>query len=309
MRRELFRGAVNKVRHELLKKKTCTFASMILSDRKMGKLKKLAQSAEEDRIKSHSSQTNQFINVGKLKKRVKDSRNKWRGSGLHGPPSTSLRGSSFVFLGVFLVFLTVLKIQTEIPTGNFDFDGGWYASTLCIVWALTPAPVGQPRQIFAAHLFNMLVGILIQYIPTGCFSGVCDGSDALPIQDFTEWGEAEPEGRFGMPMIWKQALAVALGVSGQAYLGILHPPATGLSGAFAKNASLSWGTVATVIAVDAVVVTMSMLILNLSSVRQYPLFWLGLSYEEASHATARRVSGVKTMISRARINQRQDEAV
>merc|ERR1711862_443547 len=99
------------------------------------------------------------------------------------------------------------------------------------------------------------------------------------------------EGRFGMPMIWKQALAVAIGVSGQAYLGILHPPATGLSNAFAKNPSLNWGTVASVIIVDAVVVTMSMLLVNLSEKKQYPLFWVGVSYEELSCAVGRRVTG------------------
>ncbi len=74
----------------------------------------------------------------------------------------------------------------------------------------------------------MLVGIALQPIPTEDFL------------DFMGWGKANPDERAGMPLIWKQALAVALGVSGQAYMGILHPPATGLSLTFASHAKWSW---------------------------------------------------------------------
>merc|ERR1712087_100793 len=113
-----------------------------------------------------------------------------------------------------------------------------------------------------------------------------------------------------MPMIWKQALAVAIGVSGQAYLGILHPPATSLSGAFAKNSSLSWGTMESVFIVDAVVVSMSMLILNLSENKQYPLFWMGVSYQELSRAVGRGVTGEKTsMVNRFSAHLRQHSSM
>jgi hypothetical protein len=67
----------------------------------------------------------------------------------------------------------------------------------------------------------MLVGMAINYIPTG------------DLIDFAEWRLVSSE--YGMPLIWKQALAVSIGVSGQAYLGILHPPATGLSFSFATH--------------------------------------------------------------------------
>lgn len=122
--------------------------------------------------------------------------------------------------------LMILKISTSISQDTFfAFDGGWYSSTLCIVFALTPAPVGQPRQIISAHFWNMIVGIIFQNIPTSDFN------------DFMS-DRGVSNGR-GIPLIWKQALSVAVGVSGQAYLGILHPPATGLALAFATK-KWSW---------------------------------------------------------------------
>lgn len=160
--------------------------------------------------------------------------------------------------------ITLLKIKNYIREDSYyDFDAGWYASTLCIVYALTPAPVGQPRQIVAAHLWNMLVGIACRQIPTGGFV------------DFQEWDSDVG----GMPLIWVQALAVALGVSGQAFLGILHPPATGMSMAFAAKPQWTWGTMLSVMIADATLVTISMMYLNLSERKQWPLYWLGLGWE------------------------------
>ncbi len=142
---------------------------------------------------------------------------------------------------------------------------GVYAGTLCLIFALTPAPVGQPRQIFAAQLWNMLVGLVLRQIPTG--------PQAIPTtQDFMNWNSDS----FGMPLIWKQALAVAFGVAGQAKLGILHPPATGLSYIFVDK--YSWATIATAYLLDVIVVALSILILNLSEAKQYPLFWFGFEW-------------------------------
>merc|ERR1711971_978385 len=90
----------------------------------------------------------------KAVKRTKNSVRKWRGAKLHGPPRQSLTDAWYSFLGAFLTMLTILKISISIgDSSTYAFDGGWYASTLCIIYALTPAPVGQPRQIFAAHLW------------------------------------------------------------------------------------------------------------------------------------------------------------
>lgn len=195
--------------------------------------------------------------------RVNNSRRKWRGAKLHGPPRQSWWDVIYTFLGAFVTMLTVLKISATIEdVPGWAFDGGWYSSTLCIVYALTPAPVGQPRQIFAAHLWNMLVGIALRQIPT---------TDV----GFMQWDSNS----YGLPLIWKQALAVGLGISGQAKIGILHPPATGLSFGFVTRPTYTWQTILSIMVTDVVVVILSMTILNMEEKKQYPLYWLGFGWE------------------------------
>ena len=212
--------------------------------------------------------------------RVNNSRRKWRGAKLHGPPRQSFSDCVATFIGSFLTMLTILKIAKSVRADSkFDFDGGWYSSTLCIVYALTPAPVGQPRQIFAAHLWNMLVGLACRQIPDG------------------GWGDFMEGPEYGMPLIWKQALAVGLGISGQAFIGILHPPATGLSMTFTSKPQYSWSTIASVMLTDCTVVVMSMMMLNLSEKKQYPLYWLGFGWKGTAASTRglvrSKVRGVK----------------
>ena len=117
----------------------------------------------------------------------------------------------------------------------------------------------------------------------------------IPNGGAGDYSELDSSG-FGMSLIWRQSLAVALGVSGQAYIGILHPPASGLSFAFALSPEYSWRTIAPVMLVDAIIVIMSMLILNLSENRQYPLWWLGLGWSANEGAT----SYTRRMTRRAR---------
>ena len=217
-----------------------------------------------------------------LSNRTKNSIRKWRGAKLHGPPRQSLTDAWYSFLGSFFTMLTILKISISIgDSSTYAFDGGWYASTLCIIYALTPAPVGQPRQIFAAHLWNMLVALAIRQIPSN-------------EAEFMDWSTAS----YGLPLIWKQALSVGLGIAGQAYIGILHPPATGLSNTFVVKDKFGWGTMASVMITDCVVVTISMMILNLEEKKQWPLYWLGLGWE-GSGGTIRKVKAQGRSVRRS----------
>mmetsp|Transcript_31480 Transcript_31480/g.59989 ORF Transcript_31480/g.59989 Transcript_31480/m.59989 type:complete len:153 (-) Transcript_31480:523-981(-) len=90
--------------------------------------------------------------------------------------------------------------------------------------------------------------------------------------------EIPTTGDYGLPLMWVQALAVALGISGQAYIGNLHPPATGLSMIFASGPKWTWSTIVAVMLADTVVVIISMLYINLSERGQYPMYWVGLGW-------------------------------
>lgn len=284
MRRQIFISAIQKVRREFRRNRVQTFMDLATDrdtlDLLARKQREEAQSPLEQegvvsRVKKH------VVRLGnKVWKRMNNSRKKWKGTDVEGPPLQSFGDSAFLVFGVFFTMLAVLKVQNAISSADetFAFNGGpLWAGTLCLVFALTPAPVGQPRQIFAAQLWNALVGLIIRQIPSG--------PHASPTEDFIDWNSNS----FGLPLIWKQSLAVALGVAGQAKLGILHPPAAGLSYAFVSNNNLSWATISTLYLLDVIVVVLSVLILNLSEAKQYPLFWFGFEFPNW-HLPSRRKS-------------------
>jgi len=304
LRKNMFKEAIKKVRKELLHEKM-SLSSMVMNTENLEKLRKekAAQDAEANsnsfgaQAPSFNSFVELFRKVRKAGvwglKRINYSRRKWRGTRLHGPPRQSFYDCLFCFIGVYITMLAILKFAKSLNSSNkFEFDAGWWTSTLCIVYALTPAPVGQPRQIVAAHLWNMIVGLLCREIPTGGFG------------DFEEWGQVSPDERSGMPLIWVQALAVALGVSGQAYIGIIHPPATGLSMTFASKPQFTWSTMASVMVTDCIVVGIAMMYLNLSQKKQYPLYWLGLGWE-GSGGSFGAIRGVTRSARRKTIDTRE----
>lgn len=157
LRKEMFRTAIRKVRMELKKKKKMSLGSIVLDKDEMAKLvaelnREDAQNHDEE--KSWASQTlhttmqivkrpGKFVyKVGKktyklgkkVAMRLNSSRKKWGGAKMHGPPRQSVQDCVFVFVGVFLCMLTMLKISTSLSTDSrFLIDGGWYSGTLCII--------------------------------------------------------------------------------------------------------------------------------------------------------------------------------
>lgn len=264
----VFRQAMRKARGQFLgAKRHRTLASMVVDKDFMARVRLEAEREREEAMRESmlkfqnldkqaamcTKQAVEFgIEFGKAAvKRADNSRRKWRGAKMHGPPHHSLGDTLFNFVGIFIVMLSVINIGgfVEGIDERFRFSTNWYASTLCIVYAMTPAPVGQPRQIFAAHLWNMLVGLACRLI-------------ILPV------GYKNA-----------QALSVALSVAGQALMGIIHPPATGMSVAFVTNTHYNTSTMLSVMLADVVVVAISVAYINMSNKKQFPLFWLGLGWQ------------------------------
>jgi len=138
---------------------------------------------------------------------AKSSSLKWKGSGLRGVKRQNLIECAIAWFGVFMTMLALIKMDDTLMDISGDFwtyDPGWWSSTLCIVFALTSAPVGQPFQIIMSHLWCALIGLACQYIPD---------SD---MEDFFDFHRESREDREGMvlPQSWKQAIAVASAIAG-----------------------------------------------------------------------------------------------
>lgn len=130
---------------------------------------------------------------------------KWQGAGLRAPPRQDCQESFIAFIGIFITMLALDRVDVSLKDLLHNFEPGWYAGTLCIVYSLTSAPVGQPSQIVLAHLWCSLVGLAFERIP--------------------------------IPKFVKISLSTAFGVSGMASLGIMHPPATSFAYVFAQKKS------------------------------------------------------------------------
>ena len=144
MRRELFRKAVSKVKKEFKKSNMTTFTDLATNKSTLDILARQREEAQsplgDDNMTTRVKK--KVIKVGKkVWKRINNSRRKWKGSNLQGPARQSFRESAFIIFGVFFTMLTVLKISNAMNTADstFEFNGGWYPSSLCIIFALTPA--------------------------------------------------------------------------------------------------------------------------------------------------------------------------
>jgi hypothetical protein len=144
-----------------------------------------------------------------LSRQLKNSVLKWRGARLKAPPRQDLGETLIAGVGIFCTMLALSHFADNFP--DEMFTEGWYPSTLAIVFSLTAAPVGQPVHIVCSHIWNSLVGLAFR--------------------------------RTGLPANVKHSMSTAFGVTGMAYLGIMHPPASSLAFIFASQfdaRSLLW---------------------------------------------------------------------
>lgn len=137
-----------KVRTELIKrsnKNVDMLGSAILNKDKMAELKAtLVTISEEDEEEDISFRNclkvsrKKFGHIYKMVLvRIKSLPKKWPGVHLHGPPRHTISASIASFVWVFLGMLMILKMSSSIsPSKTFAFEGLWYSSTLCIMFAL-----------------------------------------------------------------------------------------------------------------------------------------------------------------------------
>lgn len=244
--------------------------------------------------------------ANRVSRRIVNSIRKWEGARLLGPARMSANDCVIIFIMVTLTMLTILRVNDALEDANPDnihkwnLNGGWYASTVCIVFALSSAPVGQPRQIIAAHLINAIVGLAFQQIPT-----------TPGIFHFSDFAKMEPGERAGLPLFWKESFAVGVGVAAQAWLGVIHPPATGLAFSYAQSDRYSLSNLVVVILADFILIALATLLLNLQKNKQYPLFWLGLTWKYPSgktHHFANKTLETTAALSERIVRRRKSEA-
>ena len=153
LRRALLVGASHKARRQLRRQKRKTsFQSFILNPEDMAKLKlqreeEQGQSVEDNRGRRAARFATHIGYLGKQAiKRVNNSRKKWRGAKLHGPPRQSIPDCCFVLVGVFLTMLTMLHIAGALGEADsrFGFNGKRCPPPCALRFPVPDSPVPSP---------------------------------------------------------------------------------------------------------------------------------------------------------------------
>ena len=195
---------------------------------------------------------------------------KMRGANIPPPPTPSPSlamfnlVASFVTCFIMVAFKARVISKIELREGCKDatFENGLTASVVMIIYALTPAPAAQPRNIILGQLIAMLTGMTFALIP----------------RDLTDFaGTCPPRITFSTPLEWFRfsgAIATATGLSFG--LGVPHPPGAGLVLLFLNypwNEMITYPKLAFTLLQDIMFIVIASMLNNLHFKKQYPTYW------------------------------------
>ena len=146
------------------------------------------------------------------------------------------------------------SLQSMHPhAGRFFVIVGSWGALLTLLFSAPASPLVQPRNIFGGNLLSAAVSILFNYL------SVEEHLNVLP-----RWLAV--------------ALAPATSIAGMQFFGVSHPPAAAVSlilaGGNARITSTGWMFLLTPLLLGNIVAMLcASCINNLSSKRQYPMYW------------------------------------
>jgi len=125
--------------------------------------------------------------------------------------------------------------------GRHKLTRGSFTSLVGAQYILMAAPASQPRNAFLSQVVCGIISLSINYIP-------------------------------GFPVWIRTALTPALVIAAMGKLGIIHPTAGGDALLYANNGG-DWILFGCILFNYAYAIVMATIINNLSSKRQYPIYW------------------------------------
>ena len=160
------------------------------------------------------------------------------------------------FLGVFLTLLALSgadQLMLNLTDGQILVILGSWGALMTLLFSAPASPLVQPRNILGGNLISATVAILFYYL-----SG-SEYADAIP-----RW--------------LALALAPATAISAMQFFGVSHPPAGAVSLIFIsgppKITGMQWYfLLCPLLLGNIIAVLMASWINNLSSKRQYPMYW------------------------------------
>jgi len=188
---------------------------------------------------------------------------KWRGhAGQSSPPMVHWTEFLWSFIGSFLGMSAVAMLNyycPEVSGTQMVMMIGSFGATAVLAYSVPSAPLSQPRSIIGGHVISATIGLAVRTLMI----------DMLPSEHV-----------LSRDLSWvPAALSVALAINAMQLSKTLHPPggATALIAVTADGAlkDLGWWFVLTPVAAGAcIMLLIALLVNNMASRRQYPVYWL-----------------------------------
>lgn len=171
---------------------------------------------------------------------------KLKGGGMQIPPSMSWSQSAWTVFGSFFGLLTLSALNEYyrlLSNDDYFLLLGPFGALATLMYGLSSAPASQPRNAIISQTVTGAISLAFTYIP----------ETVLPV--------------------WvRTAVAPAFAIGCMTKLGVVHPPAGATSILYASG-KYNFAFYALVVLSTVISVIPATIINNMSSKRQYPIYW------------------------------------
>ncbi|KAL7533069.1 hypothetical protein ACHAXR_005021, partial [Thalassiosira sp. AJA248-18] len=171
---------------------------------------------------------------------------KLKGGSMPVPPSMSWKQSLWTVIGSFVGLITLSALNQGLQLATDDEYAlmlGPFGALCTLMYGLTAAPASQPRNVVLGQVIAGAISLAFTYIP----------KELMPI--------------------WVRiAVGPAFAIGAMAKAGVTHPPA-GAASVLLASGNHNFGVYGWMVLASALSVIPATLVNNMSSKRQYPIYW------------------------------------
>ncbi len=156
------------------------------------------------------------------------------------PPSMPNAECIWTFMGSFLSLVSISYSAKYITVGSMPL--GPLGAFIALLYGLTSAPAGQPRNAIYGSFIAGSVALGLSYIPTKLIN-------------------------------LRLSLAASISIALMARLGVTHPPAGALAVLLSMNDNYDWVSLLLYLMGSLMAIAIAIIVNNLNEKRAYPQYW------------------------------------
>jgi len=199
--------------------------------------------------------------AGKAWSWLKNYVTKFKGAGAKAPPPADRYNAAWAFVGTFigLLVLSTIHYLVLLPDKSFPYVvmSPMFASLATLIYGAPASPFGQPKMCLVGHIIGVSVAVTMDYF--------CN-PDKFPA---TGWL---------LPQWLGVTLVPCVSIAIMQATGTVNPPSAAAATIYITGGKVmkEWGWMAVLmpnVVGNVVMISVGLIINNLSSKRKYPQFW------------------------------------